>query len=175
MAARAIGIMLGLELTRHPFRSRPSYMAIADLPLDERARIMADPAVKARIENAFAVHDLEYSRRRAGADKEMTAEERAAVPPVRHPLVRRHPVTGRKSLYVGHHCVSIEGVDDNGALLAVYADAWRAAGHRPGRGIRERFDRDDVFREGRVIRNGDRFDLRHFRRAEAGSQEDLST
>ena len=49
VAARAIGIMLGLELTRHPFRSRPSYRAIAHLPLAERASLMADPALKAKI------------------------------------------------------------------------------------------------------------------------------
>jgi N-acyl-D-aspartate/D-glutamate deacylase len=49
VAARAIGIMLGLELTRHPFRSRHSYLAIADLPLAERAAKLGDPVVKARI------------------------------------------------------------------------------------------------------------------------------
>lgn len=49
IAARAIGIMLGLELTRHPFRSRPSYLEIASLPMEERAKALADPAVKARI------------------------------------------------------------------------------------------------------------------------------
>jgi N-acyl-D-aspartate/D-glutamate deacylase len=49
IAARAVGVMLGLELTRHPFRTRPSYLAIAHLPIAERARIMRDPEVKARI------------------------------------------------------------------------------------------------------------------------------
>lgn len=49
IAARAVGVMVGLELTRHPFRSRPSYLEIAKLPAEERVRIMKDPAVKARI------------------------------------------------------------------------------------------------------------------------------
>lgn len=49
IAARAIGIMIGFELTRHPFRSRPSYKAIAHLPLAERAALLRDPAVRARI------------------------------------------------------------------------------------------------------------------------------
>ncbi len=95
-----------------------------------------DPGLKSRIENAFAVHDLASSRQRAGADTDMTAAERAAVPPVRHPLVRRHPVTGRRSLYVGHHCVRVEDAEDSDTLLAaliahatapahVYTHKWR--------------------------------------------------
>ena len=35
--------------TYHPFTMRPSYLALADLPLAERATRMADPAVKAAI------------------------------------------------------------------------------------------------------------------------------
>ena len=99
-----------------------------------------EPALKARIDGAFAVHDLASSRRRAGADKDMTAGELAAVPPVRHPLVRRHPVTGRRSLYVGHHCVSIDDIDGidgggdiddggGGALLAALIDHATAPAH----------------------------------------------
>lgn len=49
IAARAVGVMVGLELTRHPFRSRPSYLEVANLPLEERVRVMKDPEVKARI------------------------------------------------------------------------------------------------------------------------------
>ena len=39
----------------------------------------------------------------------MTAEEKAAFHPVRQPLVRRHPVTGRRSLFLSAHAGAIEG------------------------------------------------------------------
>jgi N-acyl-D-aspartate/D-glutamate deacylase len=49
VAARAVGLLLGLELSRHPFQTLPSYKAIAHLPLAERVRRMHDPAVRAAI------------------------------------------------------------------------------------------------------------------------------
>jgi N-acyl-D-aspartate/D-glutamate deacylase len=49
IAARAIGLMLGLELSMNPFLGHPSYHAIAHLPLAERVRLMRDPALKAKI------------------------------------------------------------------------------------------------------------------------------
>ena len=49
VAARAIGLLIGLQTTAHPFSTRPSYQAIAHLPLAERARAMRDPALRAKI------------------------------------------------------------------------------------------------------------------------------
>jgi N-acyl-D-aspartate/D-glutamate deacylase len=49
VAPRAIGVLLGLEATFHPFIGFPSYKAIAHLPLAERVRQMREPAFKARI------------------------------------------------------------------------------------------------------------------------------
>lgn len=49
VAPRAIGVILGLACTFHPFIGKPSYQAIAALPLAERVRAMRDPAVRARI------------------------------------------------------------------------------------------------------------------------------
>jgi N-acyl-D-aspartate/D-glutamate deacylase len=49
VATRGIGVILGLEATFHPFIGFPSYKAIAHLPLAERVRELAKPAVKARI------------------------------------------------------------------------------------------------------------------------------
>jgi N-acyl-D-aspartate/D-glutamate deacylase len=48
-AARAIGILLGLQCTLHPFLGNPAYMALAGLPVAEQARRMADPEVKRQI------------------------------------------------------------------------------------------------------------------------------
>jgi hypothetical protein len=36
IAARPVGLLLGLELSRNPFQTHPSYKAIANLPLPER-------------------------------------------------------------------------------------------------------------------------------------------
>jgi len=49
VASRAIGMLLGLEGSQHPFSGCKSYREIAELPLAERVRIMRDPAFKARI------------------------------------------------------------------------------------------------------------------------------
>jgi N-acyl-D-aspartate/D-glutamate deacylase len=49
VGARAIGVLLGLEATFHPFVGHPSYKAIAHLPLAERVMRMRDPEVRARM------------------------------------------------------------------------------------------------------------------------------
>ena len=49
IAARPIGLLLGLELSRNPFQTHPSYKAIAKLPLKERIARLRDPAVRAAI------------------------------------------------------------------------------------------------------------------------------
>jgi len=43
---RPIGMLFGLSLSLHPFALNPSYKKIADLPLEERVRIMRDPAFR---------------------------------------------------------------------------------------------------------------------------------
>jgi len=49
VAARAIGLLLGLEATLHPFASHPSFAALAPLPLAEKVARMRDPAFKRRL------------------------------------------------------------------------------------------------------------------------------
>lgn len=49
VAARGIGVLLGLEATFNPFMGFPSYKAIAHLPLGARVAHMRDPSFRARI------------------------------------------------------------------------------------------------------------------------------
>jgi len=49
IAARPVGLMLGLELSRNPFQTHPSYKAIAHLPLKERLTRLHQPEVRAAI------------------------------------------------------------------------------------------------------------------------------
>ncbi len=77
------------------------------------------PAWKARIATLRAVHNLDFSRtRRHGIDL-MTDEQKRARPPVDHPIVRTHPQTGRKCIYLGDHAESIVGMpyDEGRALI----------------------------------------------------------
>jgi N-acyl-D-amino-acid deacylase len=48
VTGRPIGLMLGLQGI-HPFRTRPSYLAVADLPLDERVARLLEPDVRKAI------------------------------------------------------------------------------------------------------------------------------
>lgn len=65
-------------------------------------------ATKAEIEDLVCEHSLIYSRGLLGFD-ELTEEEKANFKPVRQRLVRTHPVTGRKSLYLSAHAGTIVG------------------------------------------------------------------
>src|SRR5882724_11328906 len=64
IAARPVGLMLGLELSRNPFQTHPSYKAIAKLPLAERLARLRQPEVRAAIlsETATATDDPLFFR-----------------------------------------------------------------------------------------------------------------
>ena len=67
-----------------------------------------DADLRATIEDLICEHSLLYSRGSMGFT-EFTAGERAMFRPVRQSLVRTHPVTGRKSLYLSSHIGAIVG------------------------------------------------------------------
>ncbi len=75
-------------------------MRVAYDALDERA--------KREVEDLICHHSQMYSREAVGFG-EMNEAEREAFKPVRQRLVRRHPVTGRKSLFLSAHAGVIEG------------------------------------------------------------------
>jgi len=67
-----------------------------------------DAATKAEIEDLVCEHSLIYSRGVLGFG-DFTEEERVTFKPVRQRLVRTHPVTGRKSLFLASHAGTIVG------------------------------------------------------------------
>jgi alpha-ketoglutarate-dependent taurine dioxygenase len=82
-----------------------------------------DDATRERIADLQAFHSLYYSQARIGMDPDHTAKANAmlgaqrkplepmtAEAPLR-PLVKVHPVTGRKSLFIGRHAYGIPGLD----------------------------------------------------------------
>ena len=64
IAARPVGLLLGLELSRNPFQTHPSYKAIASLPLIERVARLRQPEVRKAIlsEMATATDDPLFFR-----------------------------------------------------------------------------------------------------------------
>jgi taurine dioxygenase len=75
--------------------------------------------MKKRIEGKRAIHNLDFSRTRRHGEDPMTAEQKAKVPPIAHPIVRTHPETGRKAIFLGDHAQEIEGMgyDEGRALI----------------------------------------------------------
>src|SRR4029453_9380297 len=68
-----------------------------------------DAATKALIEDLVCEHSLVYSRGSLGM-LDFSGDERAMFRPVRQRLVRTHPVSGRKSLYLSSHAGAIVGM-----------------------------------------------------------------
>ncbi|MCB1717420.1 MAG: TauD/TfdA family dioxygenase [Candidatus Competibacteraceae bacterium] len=96
-----------------------------------------DEAGKAEIEDLICEHSLMHSRGLLGFS-DWSEAERKTFAPVRQRLVRTHPVTGRKSLYLSSHAGSIVGwpVPEARAFLRdliehatqpqfVYSHQWR--------------------------------------------------
>ena len=97
-----------------------------------------DDATKAEVEDLVCGHSLIYSRGQLGFTQ-YTKEELATMAPAMQRLVRTHPVTGRKSLYLSAHIGTISGLPQAEALAFirdlvehatqprfVYSHQWRA-------------------------------------------------
>lgn len=77
------------------------------------------PHLREAVHGRSARHDFEQLSRLA-ATRKLTDAERAAMPPVWQPLVRRHPVTGRKSLYISPiYNDAVTGMDDEDAVALI--------------------------------------------------------
>ena len=105
---------------------------------DTRAAYDALPeATKAKLDGLIAEHSIWHSRAQYGGYKP-TDDEIKARPPARHPVVRKHPGSGRNALYIASHASHIIGwpVEEGQALLRellahatqprfVYSHKWR--------------------------------------------------
>ena len=80
-----------------------------------------DPAMQARLEGRTAVHSYAWSQGLVGA-ADLIRD--SVLPPVEHPIMRPHPATGRKVLYIGRHASHIVGedVEESRALLGRLCD-----------------------------------------------------
>jgi alpha-ketoglutarate-dependent 2,4-dichlorophenoxyacetate dioxygenase len=107
--------------TDSSFRAIPalaSILSAKDVPSGEgdtcfaSMRIAYDAMSEGRrrsLEGLCAVHDYAYSLSVVGAGG-VTQDEKDSVPPVEHPVVRTHPPTGKKSLYVSGHIERMVGM-----------------------------------------------------------------
>jgi alpha-ketoglutarate-dependent 2,4-dichlorophenoxyacetate dioxygenase len=89
-------------------RVLPSWGANTEFADMRAAYDALDLRTKAEVEDLICEHSLIYSREAIGFT-DLTPEEVAAFRPVRQRLVRTHPVTGRKSLFLASHAGSIVG------------------------------------------------------------------
>jgi taurine dioxygenase len=90
-----------------------------------------DEMTRARIDGLQAVHDNEgflAGMKAKGASDEEVDAMREQYPPSIHPVVRTHPVSGRKSLYVNRaftrRIVDMDPVESDALLEKLYLQAW---------------------------------------------------
>jgi alpha-ketoglutarate-dependent 2,4-dichlorophenoxyacetate dioxygenase len=118
-------------------RSVPSWGGNTEFADMRAAYDALDDRWRREIEDLVCLHSNMYSREKIGFN-EFSEAERLAFRPVRQRLVRVHPATGRKSLFLSSHAGAIEGmsIPDARMLLHdlmefatqkrfVYAHAWR--------------------------------------------------
>jgi alpha-ketoglutarate-dependent 2,4-dichlorophenoxyacetate dioxygenase len=89
-------------------RVLPSWGANTEFADMRAAYDALDDRTRAEVEDLVCHHSLIFSREAIGFT-DMSDEERASFKPVRQRLVRTHPVTGRRSLFLSSHAGAIEG------------------------------------------------------------------
>jgi len=150
----------------------PSWGADTEFADMRAAYDALDDRTKAEVEDLVCEHSLTFSREAIGFT-ELTPEERAAFRPVRQRLVRTHPVTGRKSLFLSSHAGTIVGwtIPEARMFLRdltefatrerfVYSHAWRVGDlviwdNRTTMHRARRFDRNEVRDVRRTTLGGD--------------------
>jgi taurine dioxygenase len=117
------------------YRKRPSRGSILhalEIPIGPGGKALGDtlfagtaaayddlaPEMKRKLDGKKAVHSYGRRRRPEGSPRAKQPKEVLdKTPDVAHPIVRKHPKTGRKALYVFEgECVGIEGMPDSEAV-----------------------------------------------------------
>ena len=70
-----------------------------------------DSALQDWLADRIAVHSYSYSQSKVGGMGGITQDEWDSLPPVEQPVIRTHPATGRRNLYIGRHASHIVGED----------------------------------------------------------------
>jgi alpha-ketoglutarate-dependent 2,4-dichlorophenoxyacetate dioxygenase len=89
-------------------RVLPSWGANTEFADMRAAYDALDARTKMEVEDLVCLHSLIYSRHAIGFTG-LTEQEIASFTPLRQRLVRTHPVTGRRSLFLSSHAGAIEG------------------------------------------------------------------
>jgi taurine dioxygenase len=103
--------LYGVEVTREGGETMFASLTAAYDALDD--------AAKARLDGLECVHSWEQSLRNSGS-RAVTEEESRMSPPVTHPLIRTHPGTGRKALFLGMPASHIVGMDEEEGRAALF-------------------------------------------------------
>jgi alpha-ketoglutarate-dependent 2,4-dichlorophenoxyacetate dioxygenase len=150
----------------------PSWGADTEFADMRAAYDALDDRTKHEVEDLVCEHSLMFSREAIGFT-ELTPDEREAFRPVPQRLVRTHPVTGRKSLFLSSHAGTIQGwtIPEARMFLRdltefatrerfVYAHDWRVNDlviwdNRTTMHRARRFDRNEVRDVRRTTLGGD--------------------
>jgi alpha-ketoglutarate-dependent taurine dioxygenase len=103
-----------------------------------------DETTRRRIESLSAHHSLAYSQAKIGETSSASALAygfEGHAPPLR-PLVKRHPVTGRRSLFIGRHAYGVPGLGEQESERLL--DELLAFACRPPRVWKHRWQAGDV-------------------------------
>jgi taurine dioxygenase len=135
--------------------SRCSLLYAKDVPRDASGTVLGDTifanciaayealpaAMQRRLDGLKAIHRYSSRRRVENSPRpKLTAAQLAETPDVAHPIVRTHPHTGKKAIYVtAGECIGIEGMPEDEAMALIaeldshcvkpefcYRHRWRA-------------------------------------------------